>query len=331
MRADKTKIVYIAGSGRSGSTFLDGVLGQAPGFFPGGELRNIWSWGTRHTARCGCGEPFHSCDFWQQVFAQACGGFDRFASGAAYPRGYPDLRRKDIPKLLLHPRDRSFDELMAVHAESLRALYTSIARVSHSRAIVDSSKRFEYAYALATIPSFDVYVVHLVRDSRAYAASELKWAARYAGAAYAQPRKLLAARAAAWVGNQVLSELLRSRPVRYRLMRYEDFASDPRGALGQIAEFIGEDLSGLPWVDDRSLEFSPKHSALGNPVRFHQGKIDIRLDADWRERMEPGHRALVTALTWPLLWRYGYLSATSTDQPSHIGRQVAAGPAASGT
>ena len=48
------------------------------------------------------------------------------------------------------------------------------------------------------------------------------------------------------------------------------------------------------------------HTAGGNPSRFETGSVDIRPDDDWRYQMPGRRRPYVTALTWPLLVRYGY-------------------------
>jgi len=47
-------------------------------------------------------------------------------------------------------------------------------------------------------------------------------------------------------------------------------------------------------------------TASGNPMRFTTGKVAIRRDDRWRTAMPPSHRRTVTALTLPLLARYGY-------------------------
>jgi hypothetical protein len=44
----------------------------------------------------------------------------------------------------------------------------------------------------------------------------------------------------------------------------------------------------------------------GNPVRLHEGSLTIDPDDEWRARMRPSRRRLVTLLTAPLLRRYGY-------------------------
>ena len=62
--ADPFRVLYIGGWGRSGSTLLDRLLGQAEGSFSVGEMRDLWLRGVLENRRCGCGEPFDSCPFW---------------------------------------------------------------------------------------------------------------------------------------------------------------------------------------------------------------------------------------------------------------------------
>ena len=42
-------------------------------------------------------------------------------------------------------------------------------------------------------------------------------------------------------------------------------------------------------------------------MRFTTGQVPIRYDGAWRSAMLAGNRRTVTALTLPLLMRYGYL------------------------
>ena len=65
------KVLYIGGLGRSGSTLLDRMLGQLPGFFSAGEIRDLWQRGLRENALCGCGAPFKECEVWTRVGKEA--------------------------------------------------------------------------------------------------------------------------------------------------------------------------------------------------------------------------------------------------------------------
>jgi hypothetical protein len=43
----RPNVLFVVGSGRSGSTLLDILLGQIPGFFSTGELHSLWWAGIR--------------------------------------------------------------------------------------------------------------------------------------------------------------------------------------------------------------------------------------------------------------------------------------------
>src|SRR4051794_30272163 len=61
-------ILYILGSGRSGSTVLERSLVNAiDGAVGVGELRWLWDRGIGEDYLCSCTKPFHSCEFWQRV------------------------------------------------------------------------------------------------------------------------------------------------------------------------------------------------------------------------------------------------------------------------
>jgi hypothetical protein len=70
------KVLFLGGHGRSGSTILDRLLGQLPGFFSIGELRNVWQRSLLEDQLCGCGEPFSRCGFWRAVVDRALGDVD---------------------------------------------------------------------------------------------------------------------------------------------------------------------------------------------------------------------------------------------------------------
>lgn len=67
-------VLYIGAFGRSGSTILGQVLGRMPGFVNVGEAWQVWQRGLRENERCGCGQPFRSCEFWSAVGDEAFGG-----------------------------------------------------------------------------------------------------------------------------------------------------------------------------------------------------------------------------------------------------------------
>src|SRR5205085_9431203 len=71
---ERVRVLYVAGTGRSGSTLLARILGRADSVFAAGELRYVWQRGLLEDRVCGCGEPFSRCPFWSEVVDRAFGG-----------------------------------------------------------------------------------------------------------------------------------------------------------------------------------------------------------------------------------------------------------------
>ncbi|MFD0594553.1 hypothetical protein ACFQZ4_20755 [Catellatospora coxensis] len=72
-----TRVLFVGGLGRSGTTLIERVLGELPGVCALGEIVHLWQRDLRDDERCGCGERFSGCDFWQRVGKAAFGGWHR--------------------------------------------------------------------------------------------------------------------------------------------------------------------------------------------------------------------------------------------------------------
>jgi hypothetical protein len=302
------EVVFIAGAGRTGSTLLDRMLGQVTGFHSGGELRHVWGRGFLANQLCGCGERFRTCPFWAAVAGEAFGGFDGVDAGAARAR----QRRLDhlwhIPHIVSPVRAPQFEGELARYLDDLRRLYRGLHLVTGGATIVDSSKAASHAFLLRAIPGLRVSAVHLVRDSRAVAFSwsrhrvrpEVHWRE------VEMPRPAPWRVAGEWNAMNAAAEALGRSGPTVRPLRYEDLAGEPRRRLGELLRGLGHDGPDLGFLEDGRMLASPAHTVSGNPQRFGEGRIDIREDSEWKHRMPAGDRAVVTALTWPLLLRYGY-------------------------
>jgi hypothetical protein len=90
----------------------------------------------------------------------------------------------------------------------------------------------------------------------------------------------------------------------YRL-RYEDFVSRPEDTIRELAEIVDPSENGSNQQPGPVMELPVVH-IFGNPGRFQVGLVPIELDDAWQTEMPRGSRSLVTAITAPLLSRYGY-------------------------
>jgi hypothetical protein len=303
------KVLYIAGSGRSGSTILDNILGQLDGFVSAGEVRFLWERGMRDDRTCACGSPFLSCPFWGEVLAGAYGDRAEVDPGRMMELLARGTRARHIPGLVGSARRRrAFVEGLEELPDRLSSLYGAIADTAGARVIVDSSKLPTYGMVLDQVDGVDLRIVHLVRDPRATAYS---WRRKKSlpdkpGGTMQQQGPLKAS--ALWMlWNGSASAFWRREPERYLRLRYEDFVREPRAAVERICAFAGDDLAGSPFVSENEVELTPSHSVAGNPSRFTTGRVALRPDDEWHTAMRRSDRAVVTAVTWPLLWRYGYL------------------------
>jgi hypothetical protein len=301
---DKVSVVYIAGSGRSGSTILDRVLGTLDGVVSFNEIYRLLRDGAEENDLCACGTRFGDCPFWTEVMQRAfCDEFTVDRVRRLHKR-FDHVRR--LPRLAL-PRTRGdYGREIGDYRRWLRRLYLALAEVAGTRVIVDSSKVPSRPLLLAGIPELDVHVVHLVRDLRAvvYAWQKEKFNPA-SGSALPTFDTLRSVRF--WYARQLASEALRFR-LPYTRVLYEDFARAPRATVERLVREV-RPLHGrkAPFLDAHRIELGPLHSIAGNPDRFTTGATHLRLDLAWHDRLAPRSRNLVTALGWPLLWRYGYL------------------------
>lgn len=299
------KVVYIAGSGRSGSTIVDNILGQLDGWVSVGEVRFLWERGMLEDRHCGCGEPFSACPFWQPVLARAFpDGVDPARMRGLLDRG---TRARRIPSLLGRARRRRFvtRELQELPA-SLAALYRAIAEESGARVLVDSSKLPTYGAVLGEVPDVDLRVVHLVRDPRATAFSWLRKKALPDRPGNDMQRQGAVRSSALWTLWNAMAEVLWGRSEASVRIRYEDFVRSPRAEIARIVEAAGEPADDGPFVSDTEVELSPGHGVAGNPSRFTTGRVELQPDDVWRAQMRRADRWKVNAVTWPLLLRHGY-------------------------
>jgi hypothetical protein len=219
-------------------------------------------------------------------------------------------RARHVPQLLRarrHPGELEgrAGELLEV----LARLYRSIAEVSGASVIVDSSKLPTYGELLRHVPGIDPLAVQLVRDPRATAYSWSTAKPLPAADGGRMQRQGPIKSAGLWMLWNALSEAWwRSDRDRYLRVRYDDLVDRPEETLRSIVRAAGTPDVELPLVAPHQVRLAPTHGVAGNPSRFTTGVVDLRADTRWRREMRPIDRALVTALTWPLAARPGYLA-----------------------
>jgi hypothetical protein len=301
------QVLFITAFGRSGTTLLDNVLGQAPGFFSLGETQFVWDRSLRDNRLCGCGKPFRDCEVWGPVADEVLADLspDEIEEMVRVRDGLGSLR------LLARSRRgaRGVTPELRRYVDRLERLYRAVRRVTGCRVQIDSSKSPSHGYVLDRMSGVDLRVVHMVRNPRAVAFSWQKRKVYDASGDEPMYMARLSLRKSGlmWLGWNLVSELLWRRRSNYRRLRYEDFVDRPRETLEEILATLGADGAELPFTDSHTVELDANHCLAGNPGRFRHGPVAIRRDEEWTREMSAWKQLAVVGWTWPLLARYGYL------------------------
>ncbi len=314
-----TPLVYVGGAGRSGSTLLERMLASIPGFWSVGELVFVWERGLKRNDRCGCGARFHDCEFWNRVGEVGFGGWSRVdVEEAASLRATVD-RHRNLDRVAGLRRRGSLEAVMNTYADLTGRLYHAVREVSGASVIIDSSKSVGYALQLRDLPSFDLRLVHLVRRSHGVAYS---WSRRVRKPGVGDGNSFMSVHSPSWavglwIADNLLWDAVARRMPRATRVRYEDLVADPRAELLRVLDELA--LSGaertLGFLEDASAHLLPTHGISGNPMRFEHGRVALRVDDEWRTSMSLPRRALISAVTWPLLRHYGY--SNTPGAPPH--------------
>lgn len=313
-------VVYIAGSGRSGSTLLERLLGQQPGCVNIGELIELFRKVSISGERCGCGEPFEQCPFWHRVGQRAFGGWDAETMQQVAALQRQVGRQRHFPKLVAPRTSGVLSTALTTLGSRYARLYEAVREVSGASVVVDASKWPAHGLALARSGAVDLRVVHLVRDVRGVAYSWAKSGvarpqALDAGGTATMATHQVSRTVARWSAFQLECEAL-ARVARHSTrIRYEDLVRDAHTTLVRTFQRIGlsEQAAGVRGVEDRHVHLGASHGLAGNPSRFTSGPIELRLDEAWRAGMPRRDRRAVTALAAPLLLGYGYLGHRRGD------------------
>lgn len=303
-----TDVLYITGHGYSGSTLLTFLLGSHPQIATIGELgiaEHTKSQTPPEQYLCSCHAPVRECEFWRRVsreMAERGHEFDVWDSDLDFRArggGISDVILRAVQRGPVLEMARSVGVRVVPGARRelarilsrIEALAEVVTGIKGSRIFLDSSKRPERAVFMRRIPSFDMRVIHLVRDGRAVSWSNMKNLGLGPEAA-----------ADSWVAdNRAAEQARRWFPKdRWMTLRHEDVCADPPGALSRIYSFVGlPPGDGVP--DFRGVE----HHVIGNRMRL-SSTSEIRLDERWKTALTREQMAAIERRVAPLNRGYGY-------------------------
>lgn len=302
-----TKVLYVGGYGRSGSTLLDVLLGNHPRILGGGELELLF----RDLARgghCSCGAGYRACELWGNVLADleaSIPGFDPTKVAPTLARTESTLGRYRQ----IGGRAASLD----LYGQVWTQVFASAARHARVDLVVDSSKSSRGSsrrlVELARRTDLEIAVVHLIRDPRAVLYSERSRGnndlieacgqrSRSVGGAW---RPLFG-----WTMANLAVSVTKARVRTLPILRvhYEDLVSEPEATLERISSLVDVDLTRVAHLLGDGGRIEPGHGVRGNRMR-RSGRITLHPDWDWVTE-SPVLNRVISPLVAPIAVSYGY-------------------------
>lgn len=283
----KTKIIYIAGYGHSGSTLLGKILGTSSNSIYVGELQSLLVWIKKNHKyindySCDCGKELNECNLWSPVIKAI------------------DLSEIYNPKTNFNKKKEVFNKLIRSNDLFTREdkLYHKILQISKEEKspeveyIVDSSKNVRRIIDLLKYSDLDLTVIHVVRDVRGILWSRIK--------TKSIPIKCLFD----WFITNLLISITRIRygkKLNFMRVSYDSFTKDPVNYMKSFNSKLGLKL----YVDlgylIKQLNEEKFHSFCGSLGR--KKKITkIRQDVGWKKHLSFVQKILTTTIFLIPLW-----------------------------
>lgn len=255
-------ILYIMGTGRSGTTILEILLAGNPGMVGVGEVTHIFQHGFAENRTCACGRPFAACEFWSKV--RTASGWDaRSAAEAGSVLRALEGHSKFAALALGLTSAKQIREYSAINAR----LFSAIGEAARPAVVIDSSKYAGRALQLARLWRVRVRILCVTRSPEG-----LIQAFKKPHELEQRPKSLLAAAAYYLYVVTCLRVVRTLCGDRVLTVNYEQLAQDPLGTLTRIEGWSGYDLSQSKKRISSGASFPVGHIVTGNRIRT-QGSV----------------------------------------------------------
>ena len=277
------QILYIMGTGRSGTTILEVLLANNPGVAGVGEFKHIFRHGFIHNRICSCGKPADVCDVWSRVFQQT-GWNDEDCEKLARLVDQIERHANFLPLWLGVYDKRQMDSYRATH----EALFKAVALNARAAVIVDSSKYQSRGLALSKLFPGKVKVLFITRSAKTLIEAFQK----------TDEKDQIRTKSAVGTTVYFLYVLFCMWLVRLQLkqdclaVRFEDLKRDPSSVLGTIEAWSGISMGSARRKLETGEFFEVGHIISGN--RLRKNRV-IKFDVNPAEASPPGSMRLSVA------------------------------------
>ncbi len=264
------KLIYILGSGHSGSTLTDLILGSHSSIESVGELFQLPEYVSPDSNRaddrriCTCGVHISKCEYWNNILARI-----------ENPLAYEVDSQNNFD-------DNNYD------------LIKEILDFTGKTILVDSSKSSYRLKKLIDSQLFDIFVIHLVRDGRAvgYSAKrKQKKLNKKFGYFYKEELNRMNktsqlynfySSVKKWNRDNLkyYKQFSKEPRIRYSILKYEDLVRDTEQKISDILSIFNLEF------EDKQLKFYEfsHHNIAGNRMRLAKDKT-ITLDEEYKKNL----------------------------------------------
>lgn len=276
----KYKLIYIIGSGFSGSTFLDMLLGSHDHVIGLGEMMFLPDY-MIYKKKCTCGFGLKECSVWGRVLPEI-----------------GDHKMKYFTRDFHHDQYYAYLRTTEAYSESKNreyALYQfdmlrKIGALTNKRIFVDSSKNIPRLrlYVESCPDDFEIFAIHLIRDPLGHMNSSR----HYYGASLTYPMA-----GYAWLRlNQLVFKYLKKQQIIFEVVFYKEACLNTLNVMNRIFQKFG--IGQWNRLPDFLVE--GKHNIEGNPTRFDFK--NIYYDQTWKKEVPIIGKIFGTFLILPYLW-----------------------------
>lgn len=310
----KINLIYIGSIGHSGSTLLESILGAHSNMVTSGEIHmwphEIMQGGVKP---CICGESVLECPVWSEVRKRAN------PLSQPKPQIHEFREQWDAGHTVRLDRLKDFNkgELSAELTEQVNTYgqnnynvfnaFLNVMRETYGTDlnwVIDASKDPYRLLWLARSQSFNIKVLHVVKKPPSFAYSMVKRLPKEDANLIHKRFYETSRQSLKWsIENYLITKAAANHlaPDDYKLVNYEELASDPMGAFKDICAAIGCEFEEQAVTNFRQ---GSQHTIAGNPMRY-EGK-GIVLDEKWKTNLPSYLRITSEVLTSMNRSVYGY-------------------------
>lgn len=287
-------LIYVYGSGRSGTTLFTNLLDLKTGFIGIGELNR----GFYHlNKKCSCGKVVSYCLFWNQVISSI--EVDLDLDSSQFHGLLSNMEKKRFFLLsIIGLRKKHFIQYKKFNRKLIKCLKLK----SNNRIPIDSSKNI-MRYFLLQRSLLKINVTHIIRNPRAVLISNINMYSRVnmrkSKSIFRFKCFLVLYALISWNITNMLGFFMRFKNNSYTLVKYENLANNPEKQINLYLKKINLEIHQNNLV-------SESHIIYGNRMTYNFAIDNVKIDKEWQKKFKWYHELILQILTFPTIWLYGY-------------------------